>query len=370
MTDSKKRDEAAASDAAIETTDPAILKLLDFEPVERRHKRPDGWTPALQRIFIARLASLGSVNAATEALGKNRYGVEKLYKSAGADGFRAAWDRAIALFEEREAQRIARENAALAGVKPPFVDRRKTAPSPGSPEASPTSPSRGEVPVLPVICDNCRQTGLPGEGSFSEIRDLFDFDPVPRAAHDNLWPAETQRAFIAALAVSGSVVRGARSVGRHAFGAEKLRKARGSRSFNEAWEAALDLARERELTRLHGKLDDLAQSPPPLAGREEGADGEPGDQDVEEARERLFDKLERLRKQELLKHKDDPKWRAAWEVVNGPEDWAGLEDGTWQAASWREAGSGSTENSEQPRSGTSAIRENEHRSDPGIVTRR
>jgi hypothetical protein len=59
---------------------------------------------------------------------------------------------------------------------------------------------------------------------------------------------------------------------------------------------------------------------------------------VEEARERLFDKLERLRKQELLKHKDDPKWRAAWEVVNGPEDWAGLEDGTWQAASWKEAG--------------------------------
>lgn len=99
-----------------------ILKLLDFEPVQRRHKRPDGWTPALQRIFIAKLAELGSVNAATEALGKNRYGVEKLYKSAGADGFRKAWDAAIALYEEREANRLMIENAPFAGVKPPFAD--------------------------------------------------------------------------------------------------------------------------------------------------------------------------------------------------------------------------------------------------------
>lgn len=104
--------------------DPVILKLLDFEPVQRRHKRPDGWTPALQRIFIAKLAELGSVNAATEALGKNRYGVEKLYKSAGAEGFRKAWDAAIALYEEREANRLMIENAPFAGVKPPFANAR------------------------------------------------------------------------------------------------------------------------------------------------------------------------------------------------------------------------------------------------------
>jgi hypothetical protein len=104
--------------------DPVILKLLDFEPVQRRHKRPDGWTPALQRIFIAKLAELGSVNAATEALGKNRYGVEKLYKSAGAEGYRKAWDAAIALYEEREANRLMIENAPFAGVKPPFANAR------------------------------------------------------------------------------------------------------------------------------------------------------------------------------------------------------------------------------------------------------
>jgi hypothetical protein len=115
---------ARATPQAAETTDPLIAKLLDFEPVQRRHKRPDGWTPALQRIFIAKLAELGSVNAATEALGKNRYGVEKLYKSAGAEGFRKAWDAAIALYEEREANRLMIENAPFAGVKPPFANAR------------------------------------------------------------------------------------------------------------------------------------------------------------------------------------------------------------------------------------------------------
>jgi hypothetical protein len=121
MSDSEK---ASAAPEAAETTDPLIAKLLDFEPVQRRHKRPDGWTPALQRIFIAKLAELGSVNAATEALGKNRYGVEKLYKSAGADGFRKAWDAAIALYEEREANRLMIENAPFAGVKPPFANAK------------------------------------------------------------------------------------------------------------------------------------------------------------------------------------------------------------------------------------------------------
>jgi hypothetical protein len=117
-------DKASAAPQAAETSDPLIQKLLDFKPVQRRHKRPDGWTPALQRIFIAKLAELGSVNAATEALGKNRYGVEKLYKSAGAEGFRKAWDAAIALYEEREANRLMIANAPFAGVKPPFANAR------------------------------------------------------------------------------------------------------------------------------------------------------------------------------------------------------------------------------------------------------
>jgi hypothetical protein len=136
MSDSE---EASAAPETAESSDAVILKLLDFEPVPRRFKREDGWTPALQRIFIAKLAELGSVNAATEALGKNRYGVEKLYKSAGAESFRKAWDAAIALYEEREANRLAIANAPFAGVKPPFADPK------GRFLASTTGPLPGQV---------------------------------------------------------------------------------------------------------------------------------------------------------------------------------------------------------------------------------
>jgi hypothetical protein len=317
-------DKGGAGPDAAGTTDPEILKLLDFEPVARRHKRGDGWTPALQRIFIARLAELGSVNAATEALGKNRYGVEKLYKSAGADSFRAAWDKAIALFEEREAKRIAAENAPFAGVKPPFVDKRK-ARATEAPDHAPPGP---RADPLPVICDKCRSEGAAGDAAFAEIPDILAFDPVPRRAHDRLWPADVQRAFIAALAVSGSPVRAARSVSRHAFGAEKLRKARGSRSFCEAWEAALDLARERELTRLHGSLEQLSEKIDASGGRVED-EQEHDEEAIEEVRQRLFDKLQRLRRKKLREEIiPDAEKRAAWVVLNGQVEIDEIEGGS------------------------------------------
>ncbi len=105
--------------------DPEIEELLKFEPAPRQNKRRDGWTAALQRRFIAELARTGSPTMAAEAVGKNRYGVEKLYKSPGAEGFRAAWDSAVALFEGRSAERVVAENADRVAARPPFVDRRR-----------------------------------------------------------------------------------------------------------------------------------------------------------------------------------------------------------------------------------------------------
>src|SRR6476469_9495080 len=35
--------------------DPIIAALLNFEPAPRQNKRKNGWTPALQRMFIAEL---------------------------------------------------------------------------------------------------------------------------------------------------------------------------------------------------------------------------------------------------------------------------------------------------------------------------
>jgi hypothetical protein len=81
--------------------DPEIAALLDFEPVPRKVKRPDGWTPELQRELIARIAATGTLQAAVWQMGKHATGAEGLYKTPGADSFRASWDRALAIGRRR-----------------------------------------------------------------------------------------------------------------------------------------------------------------------------------------------------------------------------------------------------------------------------
>jgi hypothetical protein len=81
--------------------DPEIAPLLDFEPVPRKVKRPDGWTPELQRELIARIALTGTLQRAVWQMGKHATGAEGLYKTPCADSFRAAWDAAIALGRRR-----------------------------------------------------------------------------------------------------------------------------------------------------------------------------------------------------------------------------------------------------------------------------
>ncbi len=85
----------AASAGAPPALPPTLPAELEFEPVPRKVKRPDGWTPELQREFIARLAQCGSPRDVCAAMDKNLSGVESVYKSAGAESFRAAWDRAV-----------------------------------------------------------------------------------------------------------------------------------------------------------------------------------------------------------------------------------------------------------------------------------
>lgn len=51
---------------------------------------------------------------------------------------------------------------------------------------------------IPVICDQCRQAGLLGEGPFAALQDLLDFAPVERRAHANGWTPEHQRALATA----------------------------------------------------------------------------------------------------------------------------------------------------------------------------
>jgi hypothetical protein len=73
--------------------DPEIAPLLRFDPVVRKVKRPDGWTPELQRELIARIAATGTVQAAVWQMGKHATGAEALYKTPSAGSFRISWDQ-------------------------------------------------------------------------------------------------------------------------------------------------------------------------------------------------------------------------------------------------------------------------------------
>ena len=74
---------------------------------------------------------------------------------------------------------------------------------------------------------------------------LPQFEPVPRKYRHDGWTPERQKAFIAALADTGSVKRAARAVNMSPEGAYWLRRQAGSESFRRAWECALDFGVQR-----------------------------------------------------------------------------------------------------------------------------
>lgn len=68
----------------------------------------------------------------------------------------------------------------------------------------------------------------------------IDFEPVPRKYRYDGWTAERQRAFIAALAETGSVKAAAKRINMSPEGAYYLRRQPGADGFRAAWNAALD----------------------------------------------------------------------------------------------------------------------------------
>jgi hypothetical protein len=202
----------------------------------------------------------------------------------------------------------------------------------------PASPDLS-TPTIPVICDQCRATGFAADEHFSAIPDILNFAPVPRRAHANGWTPQQQRAFVAALAITGSAKQAARAIGRHEFGAQQLRTAKGGRDFALAWDAAMDLARERETQRIHGNLAELAEqrdaelatiSPLPHGGGpvpihpdcdydpEYHTDGYP---EYWQAMRNIRTRLLNCRRAYLMAIAADPEKRRAWEVLVGPTDW-------------------------------------------------
>jgi hypothetical protein len=107
--------------------DPEIAPLLVFEPAPRKVERPDGWTLELQRELIARIAHLGSPGKACDAMDKNLSGAKHLYRTEGADSFRAAWQAAIALAAAR--RRAERAAAPPRPVDVPGIGRPRSGPA-------------------------------------------------------------------------------------------------------------------------------------------------------------------------------------------------------------------------------------------------
>ena len=102
--------------------DPEIAALLDFEPVPRKRKVEGGWTPELQREFIARLAYHGSAGKACDEMGKNLTGMMKIYRSPPAPSFRAAWHAAVELATRRRDEAVPEGPPPMS--KPPTIDHR------------------------------------------------------------------------------------------------------------------------------------------------------------------------------------------------------------------------------------------------------
>lgn len=71
-------------------------------------------------------------------------------------------------------------------------------------------------------------------------QEMTAFEPVPRKFRHDGWTPARQKAFIAALADTGSVKRACAAVGMTAVGAYLLRRQPGAKSFAAAWRAALD----------------------------------------------------------------------------------------------------------------------------------
>ena len=97
------------------------------------------------------------------------------------------------------------------------------------------------------------------------------FEPVPlkRQRHDG-WTPERQRAFIGALADTGSVSRAARYVNMSQEGVYYLRRRPGAESFRRAWEAALDLGVQRLKDIAYERAIDGQLSPIFVAGKLKG----------------------------------------------------------------------------------------------------
>ncbi|MGN6155715.1 MAG: hypothetical protein ACTHN4_08265 [Sphingomicrobium sp.] len=94
--------------------------LPTFEPVPRRCKRHDGWTPERQKAFIEALADTGAVSRAAAMVNMSAESAYMLRRQKGAEEFRRAWEAALD-FGVARLKDIAFERAISGYLVPMFV---------------------------------------------------------------------------------------------------------------------------------------------------------------------------------------------------------------------------------------------------------
>jgi len=174
-----------------------------------------------------------------------------------------------------------------------------------------------DQPIL-AICDRCRAEGRAGEEPFAGLGELLDFEPVPRKPRADGWAPRLQRAFIAAVALTGSRKAAAEAVGKSESSVTHLLNSEGSESFRGALEAAQRIARREG--RFGGSPDAPAGGPAwptrrggSLAGF--SAHPEPGPDEAKAAQDATQDFLEVILRKHCLKVDQEREARLAGKIV-------------------------------------------------------
>ena len=189
-----------------------------------------------------------------------------------------------------------------------------------------------------------------------------DFAPVPRKYRHDGWTPERQRAFIEALADTGSVKHAARRINMSPEGAYYLRRQPGADGFRKAWSAALDFGVQSLVDIAIERAKEGVPVPVFYKGEQVGerrryndrllmfilkhhmpskygADLHGGTKHPDTLMREYEDEIAaedahdaevwrriRLLRQHLLREvAADPARRVAWEVLVGPTDWQAIQ---------------------------------------------
>lgn len=106
-------------------TTPEGIPVPAFTPWRAARERARGWSPAIQRAFIAELTRIGSVNAAARAVNRSARSAYLLRDKPGAESFAAAWEEAL-FAGHQSARDTAIERALHGEIMPQFRNGRFT----------------------------------------------------------------------------------------------------------------------------------------------------------------------------------------------------------------------------------------------------